>query len=258
VLFAGAGLAAIGLGALVFVLLRGDRDAEHVAAPGDALASIVGDASNAEPSVVDAALVASGPPRDASIAQDAAAPRDASVATSRDAAMTRDAGSVATVRDAATIDAASVATIRDAGEPEDAGDPDEATKLEAKIQKTLKFLATSDTDFEASREFMLLELAAPKDPRLTRARDDARKVIIANAHDDDTKTIHLALVNHEWAKGLAKCREQGKEPRIDMVVQCTVFACILDDAEMLEPWANKVGYRPMLEAIEQYCQRFHK
>jgi hypothetical protein len=45
---------------------------------------------------------------------------------------------------------------------------------------------------------------------------------------------------------------------VDIVVQCTVFACILDEEELGKAWFSAVGYRPMQEKIIAFCERFHK
>ncbi len=234
VLLVGIAFAGIGIGSLAFLLThRGDTEV-----PPDAALVALADAPSPDLAVVDAPAI------DAPIL---AGPVDARARDVRDAGRTamRDAG-----RDASPPDAANA--------PADAASlPADAGAKPGAIEKRLAFLKTAETDFEASREYMLLELAAPNDPRLPAARVDARKAIVANARSDDKKRVHLALVDHDWKAGLAICHTWSVEPPVDTVVQCTVFACILDDPE-LKQWASAVGYEPMLEKIGAFCERFHK
>jgi serine/threonine protein kinase len=240
----GAAFLLVGAGVLVFALTRGQHatlpiDAAVVAVVEDAAIDVAVDAPD------DAAQIAATYEPDAATAR--TVPRDA---TPRDA--TRRDAAVAIVRDAAP-DAAVVASTVDAGKidltPKPKGPPT--------IEQRLERIASAETDFEASRDFMLLELKAPGDPRIARAKSDAKKAIQAHARDEDRKAVHLALVDHDWAGGLAKCVPWGDNPRVDVIVQCTVFACILDDSH-LERWAGGVGYRPMLEDIAAFCERFRK
>jgi serine/threonine protein kinase len=235
VLILGAAFLVVGAGVLAFALTRRQGEGAPIDA---AVVAIVEDAPPADEAVgeaiIDAQIAATHEP-DASIAR--TVPRDAGP---RDAGVRRDA---ATARDAA-VDAGKIDLL-----PKPKGPPT--------IEQRFARIASAETDFEASRDFMLLELHAPGDPRLARAKIDAKKAIQAHARNEERKAIHLALVDHDWAGGLAKCVPSGDIPRVDIVVQCTVFACVLDDPH-LERWAGGVGYRPMLEDIAAFCERFRK
>ena len=248
VLVLGVVFALVGAGVLVFALNReqgggtirdaavaiasdaaGDAPESHTPQIDAEIAGARSDATQADAQVVDA-QVAKSPPRDAA------------------------------VRDASVRDAAVVVTVPADAPPADAARIDLTTpkpKPPLTIENRLTRIANAETDFEASRDFMLLELHAPGDPRLPRAREDARKAIKAHARDEERKAIHIALIDHDWKGGLEKCRPWGADPRVDIIVQCTVFACVLEDSH-LERWASGVGYRPMLEDIAAFCERFRK
>ncbi len=161
-------------------------------------------------------------------------------------ARTRDATAVA--RADASVDATELAQ---ADAPAPASSPKETA-----ILKRLDVLSRSTEDWEASRAFMLLEVEAPNDPRLGAARQEAKRLIQKFGRDDDRKAIHRALVDHQWAKGLEKCLEWGDVPRVDIVVQCTVLACIGKDDVKMERWGGGVPSGPLLEAMAKFCSRY--
>ena len=255
VLVAGAAFGLVGLGVMAFALTREQGGGEP---RSDASVAHAPDAARAARRALDAARV------DAAIAitaldatamteeldADIGATRvdDAMVVALVDAASGRGAA-----RDAAQLDAPLVEAEDVARSTTDAGGARELL-----IQKRIASIVNAEWDFDVSREFMILEIEAPSDPRLPRVREDARKVIGKVARDEDRKAIHLALVGHDWATGLAKCRAWGDVLRVDIVVQCTVFACIGKDDAKLETWAGGIPSRSMLEYIEQFCQRHRK
>ena len=241
----------VGIGALVYALTRPSDEETQVAMMTDARAS-----------VVDAAVVANVPV-DATFEPDA----DTKIEATRveDALPTpapppRASGDAAAPRprDAA----APVQPIQEATEPEDAGVVVDAAKPDA-VAKFIKFITTdADRDWEVSRDWIVLEVEAPNDPGLPRARAEARKAIERLTHNTAQMPIHRAIVDHAWQKGMQLCIAEAptdsSEVGITIAVQCTALACIAQDEKRTRKWMNVVGYAPMLELIGKFCERYAK